>query len=71
MTTPTPDDVDRALEAAIAETGVERYRYLVHEHPDPAVRASYRGWLLAGRPPAAARVHYGDPAPRPCGGCPG
>lgn len=39
-----------AIDRAIAETGVQRYRFLALEHPDPAVREKYSRWLLEGRP---------------------
>lgn len=62
-------DFDQALEAVVSRTGVERYRYLTREHPDPAVRESYSGWVLRearGEPHPAqppVRVSYGDPPP--------
>jgi hypothetical protein len=33
------------LDLVIARTGVERYRYLCLEHPDPRVRQQYRDWV--------------------------
>jgi hypothetical protein len=68
-------DFDRILDEAIRLTGVERYRYLCTEHPDPATREQYRGYVAivaaqGGHPPIP--VSYGDPAPptarRCCGG---
>jgi len=35
-----------AVEAKVAETGVERYRYLCLEHPDATVRAQYSAWVM-------------------------
>jgi hypothetical protein len=40
----------QAVDKAVAETGVERYRYLCLEHPDPAMRESFARWILAGMP---------------------
>jgi hypothetical protein len=49
------DNFDRVLEAFIARTGVERYRYLCSEqHPD---HAAWRRWVLeqeSGYPPLSA-----------------
>lgn len=64
---------DHALDKAIARTGVERYRFLCLEHPDPQVRADYQRLVTE----IAAGTHTGqriDPhappatrhAPRPC-----
>ena len=46
------------LDRAIALTGVERYRYLCLEHPDPAVRAGYQRLVID----IASGI---DPGPRP------
>jgi len=46
---PIMDDHD-VINAAIARTGVERYRYLCFGHPDPKVRESYTRWILTGMP---------------------
>jgi hypothetical protein len=43
-------DIIAAVEAAVAKTGVERYRYLCLEHPDPGIRESFTQWILAGMP---------------------
>jgi hypothetical protein len=51
------NDLDAALDAAIAETGVERYRYLATGHPDPAVRRAYTEWILAGRPAHSSPIN--------------
>jgi len=65
-----------AIDRAVAETGVARYRYLALEHPDLAVRRRYADWILAGRPaqavaPPSVRVDYDPATPsHPCGGCP-
>ena len=42
-----------ALDLVVARTGVERYRYLCTEHPNPRVRAEYSGLVmrLATAPP--------------------
>jgi hypothetical protein len=52
----TPDEFLAALDEAIRRSGVERYRYLTLEHPDPSVREGYRGLVrgLAAGPPAAS-----------------
>lgn len=38
--------LDEAIAKKVAETGVERYRHLCLEHPDPAVRARYSAWVM-------------------------
>ena len=51
----TPDPaLIAAIDEAIAATGVQRYKYLCLDHPDPATRRAYSGWILAGRP---AKIH--------------
>jgi hypothetical protein len=42
-----------ALDLVISRTGVERYRYLCLEHPNPTVRAEYSALVLrlAEEPP--------------------
>jgi hypothetical protein len=62
-------DLLKALDQAIAETGVERYRFLALEHPDPATRERYSRWILAGRPSAPVQVDYAVSEAKPCGGC--
>ncbi len=52
---------DEVLEKAIKATGVERYRYLCLEHPDPRVRESFRAQMyeLAKKEPMSdiARIN--------------
>jgi hypothetical protein len=62
-------DLLKALDQAIAATGVERYRFLALEHPDPATRERYSRWILAGRPSAPVQVDYAVSEAKPCGGC--
>jgi hypothetical protein len=59
----------RAIDQAIAETGVERYRFLALEHPDPTTRERYSRWILAGRPNTPVQVDYAVSEAKPCGGC--
>ena len=65
---------NHALERAIARTGVERYRYLVNEHPDPQTRAEYQRLVTE----IASGTYEGQRVETPasdelggCGGCPG
>jgi hypothetical protein len=70
-----------AVDAAIAATGVARYRYLALEQPDPVQRRVWQDWILAGRPAQRVTPDPAGPGPavdyRPvippgrCGGCPG
>ena len=69
--------VDPSFEAYLAEaitrSGVERYRYLSLEHPDPQVRRQYQGLIID----IASGTYTGDrfdpdqirPVSGPC--CPG
>jgi hypothetical protein len=47
--------INEALEAVVARTGVERYRYLCLEHPKPTLRAEYTSLVLrlAAQPPSS------------------
>ena len=49
--------IAQALELVIARSGVERYRFLCLEHPNPKVRAEYTGLVLrlASQPPPPER----------------
>lgn len=47
-----------AVEAKVAETGVERYRFLCLDHPDPAVRAQYSAWVMGEPAPSAPPTAY-------------
>jgi hypothetical protein len=62
-------DLERAIDQAIAETGVERYRFLALEHPDSRTRERYSQWILAGRPTTPVKVDYAVSEAKPCGGC--
>jgi hypothetical protein len=62
-------DLEKAIDQAIAETGVERYRHLCLSHPDPQVRERYSRWILAGRPSEPIKVDYAVSEAKPCGGC--
>jgi hypothetical protein len=76
--------IDAALDLVVGRTGVARYRHLAsaaNTLPAPNSADDWRRWILAeaARDPSqpavaaavAVAVDYGDPAPRPCGGCPG
>jgi hypothetical protein len=45
--------LEQALDIVIEREGVERYRYLCLDHPNPSVRAEYSRLImqLAGQPP--------------------
>lgn len=67
----SPAEFDRRLGLVIAATGVNRYRYLATEQPDPVKRAEWRRWVLEH--PAAGGAGHAPPAQespsRPCGPC--
>lgn len=67
------DDLENALAECIAETGVERYRWLCSDantHPSPNSAADYRRWILARGWKQAFPVDYRPVIPSGgCGGC--
>jgi hypothetical protein len=72
----TADDFDRALDRAVRETGVERYRFLCSEANTLGGANSREEWrrFIAERRwvPSASpvAVSYGTPTPTPGGCCP-
>ena len=68
-------ELEAALDEAIAETGHERYRHLVSDAntlPTPNSADDYRRWILARGWRRAIPVNYSPVVPSAgCGGCGG